>query len=79
MRVWKTGERCRVTVGARTVPAEVVLASSNGESLFVHFEAMLEGHVGSAPLGWDPKLQAFVSIASGHEFVLTDPLPKASA
>lgn len=79
MRVWKTGEACRVTVEKRTVPASIQLASPNGRSLFVEFEAMLVGHVGSAPLGWDDERQAFVSIASGHEFVLSEPLPQGAA
>ncbi len=76
MRVWTTGERCRITVGPRTVPAEVVLASDNGRSLFVQFEALLVGHAGEAPLSWREDLEGFYSIVSGQEFVLSEPLPK---
>lgn len=48
-RIWKTGERVRITFAGRTVVGHVVLASPNGRSLFLKFEAILGGHVGGMP------------------------------
>jgi hypothetical protein len=74
-RVWKTGERCRVRLGRerRIVPAVVQLASGNGHSLFIVFEAMLGGHAGAAPLLWDESRGGFYSIASEALFELFEP------
>jgi hypothetical protein len=48
-----TGARARVTFAGRTVEATVALASPNGRSLFLTFDAMLGGYVGGMPLLWD--------------------------
>lgn len=53
MRIFKTGEKCRVTYAGRTVDAVVRLASPNGRSLFLEFEAMLGGFVGAMPVLFD--------------------------
>lgn len=79
MRLWKSGEKCRVKLGERAANGEVTLASKNGESLFVHFEALLGGHVGSAPLYWQPELGEFVSIATGEVFELSDREPGSAS
>lgn len=71
-RLWKTGDACTVTAEGRSVPGKILLASGNGLSLFVEFEAILHGHVGQAPLSWEPRLGEFVSIATGREFVLSE-------
>jgi hypothetical protein len=52
-RIWKTGERCRITCAGRTVDGLVLLASGNGLSLMVGFEAILAGHAGMMPLSWE--------------------------
>ncbi len=51
-RVWKTGERCRITYDGRTVDGAIKLASTNGKSLMLAFEALLGGYVGMMPVSW---------------------------
>lgn len=61
-RVWKSGERVRITVERRTVEAVVVFASPNGKAMMLAFDAMLVGHVGSMPVLWrDGRYLALVS------------------
>ena len=77
MRVWKAGERCRLTVHRGTerecsVIAEVAIASSNGLSLFVTFEAIVNGHTGGMPLLWVPDRECFVSFIDGVVATLTE-------
>lgn len=48
----ETGARVRVTFGGRSAPATVLLASKNGRSLVLEFEAILGGYVGLLPLLW---------------------------
>lgn len=47
---FKTGERLRLTYDGRTVDASVLLASGNGYSLMLSFEALLGGYVGQMPV-----------------------------
>lgn len=47
---FKRGDFVNVTYGDRTVEAMVTLASPNGRSLLVMFEAMLGGHAGVMPI-----------------------------
>lgn len=44
-RIWKTGERCRITYAGRTIEGKVELASPNGKSIAVRFDAILGGFV----------------------------------
>lgn len=46
----KQGDKVYATYNGRTVPAVVTLASPNGRSLVIAFEAMLGGHVGMMPI-----------------------------
>jgi hypothetical protein len=46
----KTGDKLRLTCDGRTVAGWVIMASPNGRSLAVGFEAILLGHVGVMPL-----------------------------
>jgi hypothetical protein len=46
----KTGDKLRLTCDGRTVAGWVIMASPNGRSLAVGFEAILLGHVGMMPL-----------------------------
>jgi hypothetical protein len=48
----KTGERARITYGSRTVDAKVELASENGRSLFLTFDAVLTPYIGRMPVLW---------------------------
>jgi hypothetical protein len=47
---YRQGQLVKLTADGRTVTAEITIASSNGKSLFVRFEAMINGHVGGMPL-----------------------------
>lgn len=53
MTIWKTGDRVRITYGQLTVLGTVLLASTNGRSLFLSFEALLGGYVGQMPILMD--------------------------
>lgn len=44
------GERVAITCQGRTVKGIVVLASTNGDSLMLEFEALLMGYVGKMPV-----------------------------
>ncbi len=44
------GDFVTIRCAGCTVPGMVTLASSNGRSLVVMFEAILDGHVGSMPI-----------------------------
>lgn len=73
-RVWKTGERCRVTAGGRSTDAVVALASQNGKSLAVVFEALATPRglfVNGAALLWDDGRAGFYDVkGSGEQFML---------
>ncbi len=65
MRIWKTGDAVAITCADRTVQGEVKLASSNGVSLMLEFEAILAGHVAMMPVVWNEGVQAFLSVMTG--------------
>ena len=65
MRVYKAGEAVQITCEGRTVPGTVSVASSNGVSLMLEFEAVLAGHVAMMPVVWDDQAQAFRSVVGG--------------
>lgn len=46
----KRGDWVRIECDGRTLPAMVLLASSNGKSLLLSFDAILDGHVGTMPV-----------------------------
>jgi hypothetical protein len=45
-----TGDRVKITFRGRTVLGKVTLASGNGRSLMLEFEAILGGFVGMLPV-----------------------------
>src|SRR5580765_2689145 len=47
---YRKGQLVKLTAGEHTVTAEIAMASKNGKSLFVRFEAIVNGHVGGMPL-----------------------------
>lgn len=51
--IHKTGDRVRISFQGRAVEAVVVLASPNGRSLFLEFDALLGGYVGQMPVLWE--------------------------
>lgn len=65
MRIWKPGEKCRATCQGSSVVATVVLASSNGRSLAIEFDAILAGYAGLMLLLW--KGDGFSVIAGPEE------------
>lgn len=60
--IFKGGDKVTATCGGKTVNAVVVLASSNGISLAIEFEAILAGHVGVMPLLWHGGDGGYVSL-----------------
>ena len=46
----KTGDAVSITYDGRTVPGTIKLASPNGRSLMLEFDAMLGGFVGMMPV-----------------------------
>jgi hypothetical protein len=46
----KTGDPVSIRFGDRTVEGTILLASDNGKSLMLGFEAMLGGHLGMMPV-----------------------------
>jgi hypothetical protein len=58
-RIWKTGEACQITCGGRTVEGRIELASSNGISLALTFEGVLDpggdlgGYAGGMAVMWN--------------------------
>lgn len=49
----QTGDLVRVTLEGRTVDARVLLASANGQSLALGFDATLGGYVEMMPVLWE--------------------------
>lgn len=45
-----TGDNVLIECDGRAVAGHVVFASSNGKSLMLGFEALLDGHVGMMPV-----------------------------
>lgn len=70
-RIWKKGDLVTVTSDGRTVEGEVFMASPNGISLFIAFDAMLHGMCGSAPLLWR-EAGEFRDIVTDSLFVLEE-------
>jgi hypothetical protein len=49
-KIWKTGDSLMVSFKGRRVLGQVKLASENGRSLMLEFDAMLGGYVGMMPV-----------------------------
>jgi hypothetical protein len=71
--IFMTGDLVEITCHGAVVPGVVVLASDNGRSLMLAFEAILDGHVGMMPVLLDDA-GALRSIANGVAVTLA-PLP----
>jgi hypothetical protein len=50
MKPLRTGDPVTIGYDGRTVPGVVKLASPNGQSLMLEFEAVLRGHLGMMPV-----------------------------
>lgn len=66
----KSGDQVLISVDGRALDGEVVLASENGRSLFIEFDAMIGGHVGQMPVLLEHD-GVYRSIIDGTEVVLT--------
>lgn len=61
LKIWKTGEPCRIKCGGREVDGRIELASPCAKSLFITYDAILDpagsigGYVGGMPLLWNGK------------------------
>lgn len=64
-RVWKKGDVVRITFEGQSARAEVLLASGNGKSLMLQFEAIVGGFVGMMPVLWNDATGSFEEIV-GH-------------
>lgn len=76
-RIWKTGEQLVLEHGGRKVAADVRLASGNGFSLFLEFEAVVDGCAGAMPVLWSETRERFENIATGSALVLLEASPPA--
>lgn len=50
LRIWRKGERLRIEFGGAQTTGTVLIASPNGRSLMLAFDAMLGGYVGMMPV-----------------------------
>lgn len=66
--IFKRGDFVEITAGDKTVDGMVTLASENGKSLMVMFDAMLDGHVGVMPISVDAS--GFVALFTGTPVTL---------
>jgi hypothetical protein len=48
--IFKTGQRVLIECDGHTVPGTVILGSSNGRSLMLGFEGLVDGHLGMMPV-----------------------------
>jgi hypothetical protein len=57
------GDRVRIVIGGESAHGAVLLASNNGRSLMLEFDAILKGHVGMMPvlLGPDGHFRSIVT------------------
>lgn len=63
--VWRKGDRVRIELDGRSAVGVVELASSNGASLFLHFEGVLGGYVGAMPVLRDEEDGEFHDLITG--------------
>jgi hypothetical protein len=59
MKIRRTGDRVHLTFQGVTVEAMVLLASSNGRSLMLRFEALLGGYAGTMPVLYNPETKDY--------------------
>jgi len=62
--IWKTSDPVRIRYEGRVVAGKVLLASGNGVSLFLGFQALLGGHLDGMPVIWDEAAGEFQSIVT---------------
>ena len=62
----RKGDAVVITYDGRTVDGEVLLASANGQSLVLGFEALLGGHVGVMPVLWRSDVGGYADLMTGQ-------------
>lgn len=67
--ILQRGDVVQITAGDQTAKAMVVIASPNGKSLMVMFEAIIDGHVGQMPIFHDES-GGYVAVLTGHQITL---------
>lgn len=72
-RIWKKGERVTIGYVGRRVTGRVELASANGVSLMLAFEALLAGYAGHMPVLWNEKEGGYRCLILGAVVELTEP------
>lgn len=65
-----SGERVLLEMEGRAVSATVILASGNGRSLMLSFEALLDGCVGMMPVSDNVGTGQFINIMTGHSLTI---------
>jgi hypothetical protein len=65
----RTGDAVTIECDGRTIPGTVILASPNGVSLMLGFEAVLDGHLGMMPVLRDDD-GSYASIMTGIKVTL---------
>ncbi len=69
----KDGDDILITSCGRTLPAKVVMISTNQVAAMIAFEGILDGHVGMMPLTrWDKDRGLYKSIITGTEVVVRE-------
>jgi hypothetical protein len=74
-RVWKTGEPVRIGYADRTVTGSVLLASGNGWSLMLEFDALLGGYAGRMPVLWNESEERFECLIVHRPVTLSEVRP----
>lgn len=64
---YAVGDQVTITwADGRVVPAAVILASGNGRSVVLEFEAILDGYVGQMPVLLDELGNGFRAVMTGQ-------------
>ena len=71
-KIWRTGDAIAIQCGYRSIPGSVILASENGASLMLSFEAILDGHAGMMPVLRDDD-GLYHSVVTGNLVEFTEP------
>jgi len=69
--VFKTGDALRIEYGGRIVEGRVKLASPNGVSLMLEYEALLGGYAGQMPVLYSHTKKGFFDILVREPVTLT--------
>jgi hypothetical protein len=69
MTLFAKDDAVEITCDGRTVEGKVIFASSNGLSLMLGFDALLNGHAGMMPVTMRDSISGF-SIIDGTEVVI---------